>query len=139
VALAIVEQEGSGYHDDFEKTQKYFHQALASKLSRDTRNASKNRNVAAAGSNDAVTRVRQPYTGTLEAKDYPSAVWFSMTTEQKNQVRSMRQRDAAKRQREVSAANTDVNAQPEKKNAGDQFGRKAYSNNSQPPKKKKKT
>lgn len=137
VALHIVEQENSGYQSDFEKTQKYFHQALASKLSRDTRNVSKNRGVAAVSHDNSVTRVRQPYTGTLEAKDYSNTDWFSMTTEQKNQVRALRQKDAAKRQREVSAVSSNDKGDSEKKNAGDQFGRRAHSNDANPRKKKK--
>ena len=76
IVISNVLVEGSVYVDDFEKTQIYLTNQLATNLSRKAgRKSAGAQDVSAAH----VQRDKTPYTGTLEAKNYPKKVWFSMS------------------------------------------------------------
>ena len=86
-AISNVLVEDSPYMNDFEKNQRYLTKQLATDLTcKAGRKAGATINVSVA----YVQREKTPFTGTIEGKNYPKAIWFSMSKHQQEKVQKLR-------------------------------------------------
>ena len=119
--------EGSPYVDNFEKTQRYLTNQLATELTRKAaRKAAGTRNVSAAYVQKDNNN-KTPFTGTLEAKNYPKKDWYNMTKAQKDKVSKLRKPANADKKRKLAAVSSETETTDESKDAGNEFGQNAHS------------